>query len=401
MVAITRNKKTPTKVTRNKKTPTKVLLLLGIMVACSVSYNIGWVASSTSNLTSTVTATFEPCFSNITTLSSPDPTTATTTPKKDTTIAIADNGDDTTKSISFQPNEVQDMLCIPSDQAPKEWKHLCSGDFVKTMTEDLLDDNNNGHINIIQIGAHVGFEKNDPIAKGILAVMEKIDRTISSSAGLRNRLHWTFVEPSPVNFKRLEANLVKHSDLCDMKGVNAAIAPDDMADTDLNQMAFYSVRDTIDPETGVDSISGKKFPYWITQLSSFSKINILTNQGQFRRRGLNVTDYIVETNVVSKRFSDLMRESMGGQQDKIASTTNKQQQPLLVLIDTEGFDCNIINGISLTSDVLPKYLIFEWKSCGNQKEKAYQHLKGMGYYVAQATHENTVAVLMKDSQVKI
>jgi hypothetical protein len=69
-------------------------------------------------------------------------------------------------------------------------------------------------------------------------------------------------------------------------------------------MVFYSIRDTIDPETGLDSLSGKTLPSYITQVSSFSKAPILFNRRVFNKIGLNVHDYIVETNVTAKRYSD-------------------------------------------------------------------------------------------------
>ena len=60
----------------------------------------------------------------------------------------------------------------------------------------------------------------------------------------------------------------------------------------------------------------------------------------------------------------------------------------MILIDTEGFDCNIVEGIAPSSPYLPKFLVFEHKHC--KKRIAYQHLQSMGYNI-NATHENAVA----------
>ena len=67
--------------------------------------------------------------------------------------------------------------------------------------------------------------------------------------------------------------------------------------------------------------------------------------------------------------------------------------PLLVLIDTEGFDCKIILGISKRSAYLPNFLVFEHKQCGADRTPAVEHMKGMGYTVASLNHENTFAFL--------
>jgi len=279
-----------------------------------------------------------------------------------------------------QLNQLHDSICSP--EMGKDWNHLCSFNFVKTAAGLLLKGD---HINIVQIGAHTGFEENDPIAKGISELLDRLV-DITSDNELRKRVHWTFVEPSPPNFKRLSENLSKYSDVCDMNGINAAVVSDHAAnESKTDDMIFYSIRDTIDPETGFDSISGKTLPLWITQLSSFSKDPILYNRHKFKSLNLSAEDYIVEVKVTVKRYSDLMKEAV--------VTENRQQEhieqpPLLVLIDTEGFDCDIVQGIAPSSLYLPEYLLFEHKQC--KKTPAYEHLRGMGYNTRIA-EENTVA----------
>ena len=280
-------------------------------------------------------------------------------------------------------NWLHDSLCTL--EMGGDWTHLCSGNFVKAAAEILL---NGDHVNIVQIGAHVGFEENDPIAKGISILLDRLTNiTTNSSSELRKHVHWTFVEPSPPNFKRLSENMLTHSDICDMKGINAAVVSDN-SKTIPDKMVFYSIRDTIDPETGFDSLSNQTLPFYITQLSSFSMRPILFNKGAFKSRGLNVFDYVVKTNVTAKAFSNLMKEAVVVTEN----TQEKSQQsaPLMVLIDTEGFDCDIVEGIAASSPHLPKYLVFEHKQCN--KKAAFQHLRSMGYNI-HTTIENAVAFM--------
>jgi len=276
--------------------------------------------------------------------------------------------------------QVRESICkeAMTEEKLKDWKHLCSGNFVEAATQILM---NGDQINVVQIGAHTGFEMNDPIASGLSELLDKVTE-ISMNNELRKQFHWTFVEPSPANFKRLATNVLTNSNICDMSSINAAVVSDLVKNPD--EMIFYSIRDTIDPETGFDSLSNKKFPYWITQVSSFSKKSILRNKNQFVKRGLDINDYIVETNVSTVSFSDLMKEAMRTENNK-----NKKQEPLLVLIDTEGFDCAIIEGISPSSSFLPKYLVFEHKIC--KRKETFEHLQSMGYSY-HISGENTVAI---------
>jgi hypothetical protein len=283
-------------------------------------------------------------------------------------------------------NKIHELLCDGTtkeqekDFTLKDWADLCSGNFVMTAAQKLLDGD---EVNIVQIGAHVGFEENDPLATGLSRLLEEVaavDYSAKSRNEIRQHFHWTFVEPSPPNFKRLSENLLNNSAICDMKGVNAAVVSDSL--TYSSDMPFYSIRDTIDPETGFDSLSGKTFPFWITQVSSFSKSPLIHNRAVFSKLGLRLEDYMVEMNVTTKSFSKLMQDTLVG---------GKNERPLLVLIDTEGFDCDIIKGISLSSPYLPQYLLFEHKQC-RDKKGAWEHLKKLGYELYPPGNENILAV---------
>lgn len=280
---------------------------------------------------------------------------------------------------------INEFVCGKNASASSlEWNFLCtnhetkiSSDAIERMFKSTLE------INIVQIGAHVGFEPNDPIAMGIVSLIDSFPKTFCS------RFHWTFVEPSPPNYKRLVQNLDKYSHICNMKSINAGVVSDLSNYTD-NSLIFYSLKDTIDPETGFDSLSNKTLPAYITQVSSFSKAPILFNRRQFRKVGLNVNDYIVETKVQTKPFSALMAEVIGN------TTSEQHSTPFLVLIDTEGFDCDIVQGISLDSKYLPKFLVFEVKQCREKYTKETKgHLEKLGYTLTQddGRVENIVGVL--------
>jgi FkbM family methyltransferase len=224
---------------------------------------------------------------------------------------------------------------------------------------------------MVQIGAHTGFDANDPFADGISDYLNLL------SHAEKQRFHWVFVEPSPANYVKLEENVAKYSHLCDMSAVNAGIVSDSLVNT--SSMTFYSVRDTIDPMTGYDTLSGKRFPVWITQVSSFSRAPLTFNEVVWKRLGLEINDYIVETDVTTTRYSELMKQVLA------------KEKPLFLLIDTEGFDCDIILGIDANSSYLPKYLIFEHKNCKKQWESVELYLKSLGYTVKKVTGDNTFA----------
>mmetsp|Transcript_40613 Transcript_40613/g.85268 ORF Transcript_40613/g.85268 Transcript_40613/m.85268 type:complete len:403 (+) Transcript_40613:316-1524(+) len=276
-----------------------------------------------------------------------------------------------------QRSEIFVSVCMQHEN--RYWMTLCSENFVDAVAQPLAGGKD---VNVIQIGAHVGFEKNDLIANALSSLLDSIVN-VTQNNNLRRHFHWTFVEPSPTNYQQLQVNLQKHSDICDMNSVNAAILPDDLVDNP-GEMVFYSIRDTVHPETGFDSLSGKQLPFWVTQISSLDRATLTKHMGPFKRLGLDMEDYIVETNVSSTSYSDLMQQ--------VLVHTDKEEAPLLVLVDTEGLDCSIIQGISPSSRFLPKYLIYEHLHCQRDALRgAVQHLINMNYLV-HPLKENTIAI---------
>jgi hypothetical protein len=269
----------------------------------------------------------------------------------------------------------------------RAWAILCQGDFVFAMdmvlAQTSLATTTSNIARVVQIGAHVGFEENDPVANGILSYVKML------SMPERHRFQWTFVEPSTTNFRSLQKNLDEHAHLgTDFQAIQAGVVADStIQDTD---MIFYSIRDTIDPVTGFDSLSNHTFPYWVTQISSFNLGNIEANRKEWTKRGLKMEEYVIQSNVTTKRYSDLMKDILQGD--------DPSKSLVMVLIDTEGFDCPIVNGIAADSLYLPQFLVFEDKQCSEtDKQSAWKHLKSMGYITFHVA-ENTVAYRQQDRQ---
>mmetsp|Transcript_18351 Transcript_18351/g.25247 ORF Transcript_18351/g.25247 Transcript_18351/m.25247 type:complete len:368 (-) Transcript_18351:129-1232(-) len=255
-----------------------------------------------------------------------------------------------------------------------EWSNLCKYKFVESLNNDL---NSGKDIYIVQIGAHVGFEANDPFANGAATLLSNLTKEE------KKRFHWIFVEPSPPNHQRLVENLQNRSDWCNMSSINAGVVPDGTPKD--SSMVFHTFSSDIDPDTGFDSRSGKTLPYWITQVSGLSMGPLFHNKRVFDKRGLKFEDYVVDVNVTAYTFSELMEIATGG------------QAPNLVLIDTEGFDCPIILGISKLSNYLPPYLIFEESQCGDKRQPTFDYLGELCYGFVQKIQSTQNAIAIRSN----
>ena len=290
-------------------------------------------------------------------------------------LALITNADDQHTSSASDLSVNVDIVCGSNQLSTKffgeEWFHLCNGKFLESTNYDLKRQSD---IHIVQIGAHVGFERNDPFAIGATTFLSNLTEET------KKRFHWTFVEPSPSNYERLKENLHNRSNLlCDLQSINAAVVPDGTPNT--SSMVFHSFSPDINPDTGYDSRSGKQLPAFITQVSGFNMGPLNFNRGVFSKKGLNMMDYIVDTHVTVYPYSDLMNHITGG------------MEPQLVIIDTEGFDCNIVLGISNSSKYLPPYLIFEVHQCGDKKQPAFEYLRELGYIVKKVkSTQNAIAI---------
>lgn len=126
-------------------------------------------------------------------------------------------------------------------------------------------------------------------------------------------------------------------------------------------------------------------PFWLTQISSLDREQVLKPKyvNAFKKFGLDINDYVEETNVKTLSYSDLINEVI------LPENKLNKRGPLLVLVDTEGLDCNMVEGISPESHFLPKNLVFEHMHCNStQTEK---HLHEMGY-TTYKFRDNTIAM---------
>jgi hypothetical protein len=107
---------------------------------------------------------------------------------------------------------IKTRICenIKEGQHSPLWTLLCLGGIDKTVNTVIQRGED---ITIVQIGAHTGYEENDPLASGLTSMIHELGST------MHDKVHWTFVEPSPPNYKRLVKNLANHSDVCDLRSV--------------------------------------------------------------------------------------------------------------------------------------------------------------------------------------
>jgi hypothetical protein len=313
------------------------------------------------------------------------------------------------------------------NRTASEMAHVCEGQgeqvfqqfchpFFETLDSIIFHpDNNNKNggsrdkvavAHVVQIGAHTAFEGNDLLSVGMKRYIELLPPKLR-----KERLHWTFVEPSPPNYQRLVQNLASHSsELCGTSAIQVGVIPEgntrdnQQQATTVSTMTFYSIDSSIDPETGYDSKSGKIFPEWTTQISSFSWETMRRHEGAWINLGLKMEDYVVQVNVTTKGYSDLMQEIIGGDDTAVfsgvrggvATSPPPPPPPVLVLIDTEGFDCDIVRSIPPTSPYLPQFLIFEQIHCRDKLPDTCAHMKRMGYSWT-LTNENAFLIRNKNT----
>jgi hypothetical protein len=223
------------------------------------------------------------------------------------------------------------------------WAALCKAGFVSAM-EGIISQHD--RFTILQIGAHEGWNQNDPIGQGLGVYFEKL-----SAGKEKESASYVLVEASPFIFKKLQTNVKEHQYLCNITAVHLGVVPKERQDSRGN-LTFYAIKDTINSKSGRDTLSGKQLPYWVTQTSSFNRNTVLKHAGAFSKKGLDINNYISEINVPTAT----------------ASTLYHRYRPLMVLLDTEGLDCQIVS--SWSEEETPHYLIFEINHCEESDLKA-------------------------------
>lgn len=257
-------------------------------------------------------------------------------------------------------------------------KHSKCGldDFFLQAVEKEFED---GKSAVIQIGAHTGFEKNDPLWKLLL-------NTFQGASERAQKWTWLMVEPVPTNIDALKKN-VKRMNLPNGGRViicQAAVSTTALSGDGPQALTFYSISDAIDPKTGYDRITQKKLPSWVTQIGSFDRKHILRHSKTWRRKGLNVNKYIKPIRVRVKTIESILIENQVNVRDVA-----------VILLDTEGYDCRILLSQNFDSNGLrPKILVYEYKWCtARARHDVHEHLGKFGYAVYQEDDENDVAVL--------
>jgi hypothetical protein len=187
-----------------------------------------------------------------------------------------------TASTQARSKEAQNAICSTASSRPdpKLWVELCKANYWYKLDQLLQINQRQPQAKVVQIGAHVGFGKNDPISDGLLEYLNNLPTS------QRKKFQWNFVEPSTANYKALQKRLLLSGLGAELRPIHAAVVGDDAIDTE--EMIFYSIRDTIDPLTGLDSLSGKTFPVKITQLAGFSMVPFENNEQVWVGLGLNM-----------------------------------------------------------------------------------------------------------------
>jgi hypothetical protein len=123
-------------------------------------------------------------------------------------------------------------------------------------TRNSKNNKTQSSVAILQIGAHTGWTENDPLVKGTTSYSEQL------STEARSRVSFVYVEASPPTFVRLEKNLEEHSDRFNLSALLMGVLPDDTEDMNLT---FYSISESVNRETGLDSRTGKSVPKIVSE----------------------------------------------------------------------------------------------------------------------------------------
>jgi FkbM family methyltransferase len=235
---------------------------------------------------------------------------------------------------------------------------------------------------VVQIGAHVGFEDNDPMAKTMLPVLELLGETPSWGEG-KPQWKWLLVEPVPTLFNALQTNVASRSH---RNGAfvyeHAGIIPTQRSEADLT---FYSISSDVDPHTG-ESKRGS-FPAWASQIGSFNRSHVAKHLlNPHIRAFADLSDNEKDRLIIPVPVPVLTIEQL------FKKHTISTHSIMALLIDTEGLDCDIIK--SLHQDLVGKcpFVIFESIHCEKVHYlQALAKMKTMGYECTQV-RENTLCI---------
>ena len=154
------------------------------------------------------------------------------------------------------------------------------------------------------------------------------------------------VEPVPYVFDRLREN---YAGVEGLLFENVAIADED------GELPFFHLREANEDEL-------RTLPHWYLGLGSFSRSAVLGHEKDIP----DIKDRLVETRVRCLAFDSLCERHGWSRFD-------------LLLIDTEGFDWEILKNIDLEA-YRPRLVIYEhYHLSPDERTEALQHLRNHGY----------------------
>ena len=160
------------------------------------------------------------------------------------------------------------------------------------------------------------------------------------------RWRGVMVEPVGYVFERLRAN---YGGIERIALENAAVGPED------GELPFFHLRDASDEERA-------SLPDWYDAIGSFQRETLLTHAHQIP----DFEERVRESSVPVLSFESLLRK-------------HGHERPDLVLIDTEGFDGQIVRSIDLETHG-PRLLVYEHFHLGqDERRQLHERLASAGY----------------------
>jgi len=170
------------------------------------------------------------------------------------------------------------------------------------------------------------------------------------------------IEPVPGIFEKLKINYREFTHR--LTFINSAIS------TTIGEEEFYSIDTTKEPPP----------PQWLSELGSFNESVILKHRDVYP----NIEDYIKKITVKSITFESLV-------------TSHGITKIDLLMIDTEGFDAEIIKTIDFTK-ILPSVIIFEHAHLQNTDYRFCLRTLKKRHYLIYGNGRDTIAILPNESK---
>jgi FkbM family methyltransferase len=201
------------------------------------------------------------------------------------------------------------------------------------------------HIDILQIGAHIGNSENDPIYNTNL-----------------NNKSILLIEPVPFLYSMLVHN---YKVKCSNENINVEILNIAISDKD-GSINMYA------PSKDCDF---SKLPFWISQIGSITNEHIHNHNILERFPEFKIENISVEC----KTLNTLIKEKNIKSVDQL-------------IVDTEGHDYTILNALDL-SLLKPKNIVFEHKYMDGTYKKGENYTKLLNHFL-----ENGYVFIKEDDE---